>query len=164
VLLDERDDLSVAFRGLEIVTAGLMDHAEAIIAVVRFRELDQEIVGGLFGLIELAGTNEIGSGVGRDGEYVLVSVHGAGESRRDGRSHFTKVNAMCGGAFCAPRDLHARGIESISPPARWTNSELIQGRQLRRPHFDHFSARLLQYHETSLFLQPVISPASVHSA
>ncbi len=28
----------------------------------------------------------------------------------------------------------------------------------------YFNARLLQYHETSLVLQPVISPASVHSA
>jgi len=32
-----------------------MHHAEAIIAVVHFRELDQEIVSGLLGLIELAG-------------------------------------------------------------------------------------------------------------
>jgi hypothetical protein len=69
-----------------------MHHAEAIIAVVHFRELDQEIVSGLLGLIELADTNEIGSGVGRDGECVLVSVHGARESRRDGRSHLTKVH------------------------------------------------------------------------
>jgi hypothetical protein len=30
--------------------------------------------------------------------------------------------------------------------------------------FDYFNARLLQYHPTSLFLQPVSSPASVHSA
>jgi hypothetical protein len=30
--------------------------------------------------------------------------------------------------------------------------------------FDHFNARLLQYHGISLALQPVISPASVHSA
>jgi hypothetical protein len=30
--------------------------------------------------------------------------------------------------------------------------------------FDHFSARLVQYHEMSLFLQPVINPAAVHSA
>ena len=61
MLLDERNDLSVAFRGLEIVATGLMHHAEAIIAVVHFRELDQEIVSGLLGLIELAGTNVLDS-------------------------------------------------------------------------------------------------------
>jgi hypothetical protein len=45
-----------------------------------------------------------------------------------------------------------------------------RGRQLGRPlqfltrFFVHFNARLLQYHPTSLFLQPVFSPVSVHSA
>ncbi|SDT01443.1 hypothetical protein SAMN05444158_4046 [Bradyrhizobium canariense] len=29
--------------------------------------------------------------------------------------------------------------------------------------FCYFNARLVQYHETSLFLQPISSPASVHS-
>jgi hypothetical protein len=32
------------------------------------------------------------------------------------------------------------------------------------PIFCHFNARLLQYHGTSLPLQPTVSPASVHSA
>jgi hypothetical protein len=59
-------------------------HAEAIIAVVHLGESHQEIAGGLLGLVELAGTDEFGSGVGRDGEFVLVSVLGAGEARRDG--------------------------------------------------------------------------------
>jgi hypothetical protein len=37
-----------------------------------------------------------------DGKCVLVSVQGAGEPCRDGRSRLTKVHAISGGAFCAP--------------------------------------------------------------
>src|ERR1700674_1167836 len=107
VLLDERDHLSVAVGRLLLVATGLIDHAEAIVAIVHRGEQHQEIAGGLLGLVELAGTDEFGSGVGRDGEFVLVSVLGAGEARRDGGFHLTKVQAVrgggFGGAFSAPR-------------------------------------------------------------
>jgi hypothetical protein len=76
-------------------------HAEAIIAVVHLGEPHQEIAGGLLGLVELAGTDEVGSGVGRDGQLVIISVLGAEESRRDGGFHLTKVLGMRGGAFSA---------------------------------------------------------------
>src|SRR5487761_2621359 len=105
VLLDERNHLSVAVGGLLLVATGLIDHAEAIVAIVHVGEQQQEITGGLLGLVELAGTDEFGSGIGRDGEF--VSVIGAGEARRDGGFHLTKVQAMrgggFGGAFSAPR-------------------------------------------------------------
>src|SRR5207244_11253161 len=99
VLLDERDHVSVAVGRLLLVATGLIDHAEAIVAIVHVGEQHQEIAGGLLGLVELAGTDEFGSGVGRDGEFVLVSVLSAGEARRDGGFHFTKVQAMRGGGF-----------------------------------------------------------------
>src|SRR5271163_1280159 len=50
-----------------------------VVAIVHVGEQQQEIAGGLLGLVELAGTDEFGSGVGRDGEFVLVSVLDAGE-------------------------------------------------------------------------------------
>src|SRR6266403_475892 len=74
-----------------------------IVAVVHVGEPHQEIARSLLGLVELAGTDEFGGGVGRDGQFVLVSVLGAGEPRRNGGSHLTKVQAMRDGAFDAPR-------------------------------------------------------------
>src|SRR5712672_3243652 len=91
VLPDERDHLAIAVGSLTVVATGLIDHAEAIVAVVHVGEPHQEIAGSLLGLVELAGTDEFGGGVGRDGQFVLVSVLGAGEPRRNGGSHLTKV-------------------------------------------------------------------------
>src|SRR5580658_1293642 len=107
VFPDECDHLPVTVGSLTVLATGLIDHAEAIVAIVHVGEQQQEIAGGLLGLVELAGPNEFGSGVGRDGEFVLVSVLGAGEARRDGGFHLTKVQAIrgggFGGAFSAPR-------------------------------------------------------------
>src|ERR1700686_5160730 len=106
-LADECDHLSVTVGSLTVLATGLIDHAEAIVAIVHVGEQQQEIAGGLLGLVELAGTDEFGSGVGRDGEFVLVSVLGAGEARRDSGFHLTKVQAIrgggFGGVFSAPR-------------------------------------------------------------
>jgi hypothetical protein len=105
VLPDECDHLPVTVGSLTVLATGLIDHAEAIVAIVHVGEQQQEIADGLLGLVELAGTDEFGSGVGRDGEFVLVSVLGAGEAH-DG-FHLTKVQAIrgggFGGAFSAPR-------------------------------------------------------------
>jgi hypothetical protein len=68
---------------------------------VHLGEPHQEIAGGLLGLVELAGTDEVGSGVGRDGLLVIIGVLGAEEPRRDGGFHLTKVQGMRGGAFGA---------------------------------------------------------------
>src|SRR5258706_8499500 len=95
--------LSLPAVSLTVVATGLIDHAEAIVAVVHVGEPHQEIARSLLGLVELAGTDEFGGGVGRDGQFVLVSVLGAGEPRRNGGSHLTKVQAMRDGAFDAPR-------------------------------------------------------------
>ena len=67
-----------------------------------FGEPHLKVSGGLLGLIELAGTDEVGSGVGRNGQFVLFGVAGAGENRRDGGFHLTKRQTMSGGAFEAP--------------------------------------------------------------
>jgi hypothetical protein len=81
VLPDECDHPPVTVGSLTVLATGLIDHAEAIVAIVHVGEQQQEIAGGLLGLVELAGADEFGSGVGRDGEFVLVSVLGAGEAR-----------------------------------------------------------------------------------
>ena len=41
---------------------GLVHHAEAVIGVVDLGEPHLEVAGGLLGLVELAGTDEVGSG------------------------------------------------------------------------------------------------------
>jgi hypothetical protein len=106
VFPDECDHLPVTVGSLTVLATGLIDHAEASVAIVHVGEQQQEIAGGLLGVVELAGPDEFGSGVGREGEFVLVSVLGAGEARRDG-FHLTKVQAIrgggFGGAFGAPR-------------------------------------------------------------
>jgi hypothetical protein len=92
VLPDECDHLSVTVGSLTVLATGLIDHAEAIVAIARVGEQQQEIAGGLLGLVELAGTDEFGSGVGRDGEFVLVSVLGA-ETAAAYRLHLREVKA-----------------------------------------------------------------------
>jgi hypothetical protein len=78
-----------------------LHHAEAVVAVVD-GEPHLKVAGSLLGLIELAGTDEVGSGVGRNGQFVLFGVAGAGEDRRDGSFNVTKRQTMSGGAFGAP--------------------------------------------------------------
>ncbi len=102
MLPDERDHLPIALGSLPVLATGLVDHSEAIVAIVHVGEQHQEVAGGLLGLVELAGADEAGGGVGRDGQLVVVSVLGPGEPRRNGGSHLTKLQAMRGGAFGAP--------------------------------------------------------------
>ena len=42
--------ISVAFGSLQVLAAGLVHHAEAVVAVVDLGKLDHEIAGGLLGL------------------------------------------------------------------------------------------------------------------
>jgi hypothetical protein len=98
------DHLPIAVGGLSVLTAGLMHHAEAVVAVVDLGEPRLEVAGSLLGLIELAGADEVGGGVGRNGQFVLIGVLGAGENRRDGGFHVTKRRrTVSGGVFGAPR-------------------------------------------------------------
>jgi hypothetical protein len=93
------------------------------VAIVHFGEQHQEIAGSRLGLVELAGTDEFGSGVGRDGEFVLVSVLGAGEARRDGGFHLTKVQAVRGGGFGSAFNAPRFGLgKLLAPPPPWQGS------------------------------------------
>src|SRR5271157_293392 len=84
MLPDERDHLPIALGSLAVLATGLVDHSEAIVAIVHVGEQHQEVAGGLLGLVELAGADEAGGGVGRDGQLVVVSVLGPREPRRNG--------------------------------------------------------------------------------
>src|SRR5665213_2952075 len=61
----ELDHLAVAVGGLAELAAGLVDHAEPIVAIVHLGVANQQLSGGLFGLIEAAGMDQIDHGVGR---------------------------------------------------------------------------------------------------
>ena len=51
---DERDHLPIAVGSLAVFATGLVDHAEAIVAIVHVGKQHQEVAGGLFSLVELA--------------------------------------------------------------------------------------------------------------
>ena len=72
VLASEGDDLAVAVGGLSVLASGLMDHSEAIVAVVHIGEPHQEVAGGLLGFVEPSGVNEFAHGVGGGGQCVVI--------------------------------------------------------------------------------------------
>ena len=59
----ELDHLAVAVGGLAELAAGLVDHAEPIVAIVHFGVPDQQFSGGLLGLIEAACMDQVDYGV-----------------------------------------------------------------------------------------------------
>ena len=65
---------TIAVGGLSVLTTGLVHHAEAVVAVVDLGEPHLEVAGGLLGLVELAGTDEVGSGVGRNGQLASLAA------------------------------------------------------------------------------------------
>src|ERR1700747_367235 len=80
---NEVDDFRVAVGPLFLIASGLVDHSEAIPAVMHIGEARDEVAGGLLGLIELAGLDEVDGGVGRRGQLVLGLVDagvGGGEA------------------------------------------------------------------------------------
>jgi hypothetical protein len=89
VVANELDDFSVAVGGLAIVTSGLVDHAEAIPAVVDIGEALEQIAGDLLGFIELVLIDEVDGGVGSGGEFVLGVEPGeaVGDFHVNGWSH-----------------------------------------------------------------------------
>jgi hypothetical protein len=83
---NEVDDFAVAIGRPFLIASGLVDHSEAIPAVMHIGEARDEVAGGLLGLIELAGLDEVDGGVGRRGQLVLGLVDagvGGGEAFGD---------------------------------------------------------------------------------
>ena len=70
VSANEVDDFAIAVRGLSVISSDLVDHAEAIPAVVHIGEAFEQIEGRLLGLIEPAVEDEFGGSVGRSRERV----------------------------------------------------------------------------------------------
>jgi hypothetical protein len=94
---DEVDDLAVAVGGLLIVASRLVDHPEAIPAIMHIGEAFEEVARGALGFVELAGTDEVDGGVGGSVEFVGVvrniSQHGG--------SRLAQACEMCGSASVA---------------------------------------------------------------
>ena len=83
---NEVDDFAVAVGRLFLTASGLVDHSEAIPAIMHIGEARDEVAGGLLGLVELAGMDEVDGGVGRRGQLVLGIVDagvGGGEAFGD---------------------------------------------------------------------------------
>jgi hypothetical protein len=92
VLANEGDDLAVAVGGLSVLASGLMNHCEAIVAVVHIGEPHQEVEGSLFGLVELSGMNEFGHGVGGIRQFVVALQCILGDTEPCGDGGFQLVD------------------------------------------------------------------------
>jgi hypothetical protein len=78
MLADEGDDLAVALGCAAVIAPRLVDHAEAVVAVMYLGEAFEQIVGGALGLVELPGLDEIDHRIGGGGQFVVFVV-GQGE-------------------------------------------------------------------------------------
>src|SRR5215469_14863731 len=74
MLANERDGLAIVVGGLLVVAASLIDHAQAVIAVVDIGEAHQKIASALFGFVELTGMDEVDNSIGSRGELILILV------------------------------------------------------------------------------------------
>ena len=74
VFTGEGDDLAVILDGLPIVAADLVHQAKAGVTVMDVGEALQQFMGGLLGLVEQSGVDEIEDTVGCGGEFVVAVV------------------------------------------------------------------------------------------
>ena len=70
VVADDGDGFAVVVGGLAMIAAGFADHAEAVVAVMDIGEAREQVVGGLFGGIEITGLDHVYHGVGCLGQFV----------------------------------------------------------------------------------------------
>jgi hypothetical protein len=102
--------ITFRFGSLTVLATGLIDHAEAIVAIVHVGEQQQEIAGGLLGLVELGSANQVHYGVGGDNKRILVSIFllGFGEAGGDCCRQLGDLQAICGGALVASQRVARR--------------------------------------------------------
>ena len=88
---------AVVVGGLAMIAAGFVDHAEAVIAVMDIGEAREQVVGGLFGGIEIAGVDHVDHGVGGLGQFVAFVVFlEKASQRRPARRHSGRLNGTRG--------------------------------------------------------------------
>ena len=81
-----------------MIAAGFAHHAEAIVAVMDIGEAREQVVGGLFGGIEVAGVNHVDHGVGRLGQFVeFVVLLDIADQGRLVRRHHGRLSGHLGG-------------------------------------------------------------------
>src|SRR5271157_2645731 len=97
VVADDIDGFAVVVSGLAMVAAGFADHAEAVVAVMDIGEAREQVVGGLFGGIEIAGADHVDHGVGRLGQLVefIMFMEIAGQGL-PARRHRGRLDGTCG--------------------------------------------------------------------
>jgi len=99
VIVWEVDDLAMAVGRLSAVAARLMDHPEAVPAIVHVGEANQQVACSRLGLVEFGRTDEVHHGVGGGIELVLMVVflRGPGEARGDLCPQLTKAQTRGNG-------------------------------------------------------------------
>jgi hypothetical protein len=97
VVADDRDGAAVVVGGLAMIAAGFADHAEAVVAVMDIGEAREQLVGGLFGGIEMAGVDHVDHSVGGLGQFVefVVFLDKAGQGRL-ARRRLGRRGGTCG--------------------------------------------------------------------
>jgi hypothetical protein len=80
-----------------MIATGFADHAEAVVAVMEIGEAREQVVGGLFGGIEIAGLDHVDHRVGRLGQFVelVVFLDIAGQRGPTFR-HRGRLSGTCG--------------------------------------------------------------------
>src|SRR5271157_674407 len=91
VLADEVNHFAIAVSRLPVLAAGLVHHAEAVVAVVLAGESHQEVAGCLLGLVEFACMNQVHHGVGCVREFIGVVVGGSSQRPGDFLRHAGQV-------------------------------------------------------------------------
>lgn len=74
VVAGERDDPSIVFDCQFGIAADLVDQTETGVSVVDAREAFQQVVGGLFCVVEPAGVDQIDDGIGGVGQFIIPLV------------------------------------------------------------------------------------------
>ena len=70
VFLDEGDDFPVAFGSLSAVSPGLVDHTEAIVAVMPLGKALQQLSSSTFGFVQISRMDHVDNGVGCVRQFV----------------------------------------------------------------------------------------------
>jgi hypothetical protein len=99
MLTDEVDHFAIAVGSLSVVAVRLVDHTEAVPAVVHVAEADLQVACGSLGLIKLARRDELHHGIGGGIKLVLMGVFRLGHPKTRGERcrQLSDRQAMRGG-------------------------------------------------------------------
>ena len=137
----ELDHVAVAVGGLVELAAGLVDHAEPIVAIVHLGVAHQQLSGGLFGFIEAAGMDQVDHGVGRRIQGLGLLPRGLG-LQQVGLE--VLLLSSLGGLVSLQRDALGNGGRELDRPVLFEAAVLVLLAQAAMPAFSRCACTLFQ--------------------